>query len=512
MEEKENNNITNTYLLCHFCKNLYNKNNLINCSDDDCQEGFCKNCIEKYFKLFNSYPKLKEESNENGWICYKCQKLCNCQSCSIFFRNYEKQKFDNNNKKIMSFEDCPNEAKIINFNRDINKKNNNKINDSEINLLNKKNEIVFDFLNDKNYNTKKNTQNNENLYYQQYFNSFNNQNECELFYNNLINAANISLKRIISPFLRKKLIKIAILSEKYYYHKCKTIFLKKNCDICFKNEHCLNEILRFKNSKDFLNYLRYLYLCKYEIVDYSNDIFLNNKKELLNSFRDYEKENSTWSFHIPKILCKSCVLKIINKKNSFDIFKKILIDKDKNKEKINEDNIKVVIDNPPEKKEVKFHILEILKNEPKNEEKFNDPISEKRYDELRDILDILLQNIYKFILVVNSFNFQRYQHLFTLLEQDFKYFYEYLIKIQENIKYNLKSFIEFQENYGHQINEFIRSYHNSSNTEFLFQMNFMFSIKIQNKSFSEGIQENVEKFLKYSNDYLDNILKRIINK
>ena len=171
-----------------------------------------------------------------------------------------------------------------------------------------------------------------------------------------------------------------------------------------------------------------------------------------------------------------------------------------------------MIDNPPEKKEVKFHILEILKNEPKNEEKFNDPISEKRYDELRDILDILLQNIYKFILVVNSFNFQRYQHLFTLLEQDFKYFYEYLIKIQENIKYNLKSFIEFQENYGHQINEFIRSYHNSSNTEFLFQMNFMFSIKIQNKSFSEGIQENVEKFLKYSNDYLDNILKRIINK
>ena len=87
-----------------------------------------------------------------------------------------------------------------------------------------------------------------------------------------------------------------------------------------------------------------------------------------------------------------------------------------------------------------------------------------------------------------------------------------MIKIQENIKYNLKSFIEFQENYGHQINEFIRSYHNSSNTDFLFEINFMLSIKIQNKSCSEGIQENVEKFLKYSNDYLDNILKRIRNK
>ena len=218
-------------------------------------------------------------------------------------------------------------------------------------------------------------------------------------------------------------------------------------------------------------------------------------------------------------------MKIINKKNSFDIFKKILIDKDKNKindnnnidynktkEKINEDNIKIVNNNPTEKKEVKFRILEVLKNAPKNEEKFNDTISEKRYDELRDILDILLQNIYKFILVVNSFNFQRYLHLFTFFEQNFKYFYEYLIKIQENIKYNLKSFIEFQENYGHQINEFIRSYHNSSNTDFLFEINFMLSIKIQNKSCSEGIQENVEKFLKYSNDYLDNILKRIRNK
>ena len=29
---------------------------------------------------------------------------------------------------------------------------------------------------------------------------------------------------------------------------------KKNHEICFRKEHYLNEILRFKNSKDFLNY------------------------------------------------------------------------------------------------------------------------------------------------------------------------------------------------------------------------------------------------------------------
>ena len=504
MEEKENNNITNTYLLCHFCKNLYNKNNLINCSDDDCQEGFCKNCIEKYFKLFNSYPKLKEESNENGWICYKCQKLCNCQSCSIFFRNYEKQKFDNNNKKIMSFEDCPNEAKIINFNRDINKKNNNKINDSEINLLNKKNEMVFDFLNDKNYNTKKNTQNNENLYYQQYFNSFNNQNECELFYNNLINAANISLKRIISPFLRKKLIKIAILSEKYYYHKCKNIFLKKNCDICFKNEHCLNEILRFKNSKDFLNYLRYLYLCKYRILDYNHENFEKNKKELLLYYSNYDlNEKNNWSFHIPKIMCKSCLLKIINKKNSLEIFKNILIDKKIPNKTIDNKNKKQVNLKINNYKSLK--IFKILKN---NEQKINQnfiSISEKHYDELEDILNNLLQDIYKFILIIHILNKQKYENLFKNTNENLKKFSKYLSKLIEELTTNLKLFIDFSENYDHLINEILRIHHIYSEKLTFSSINYIFSIKIENKKNYLNIKSNIEKFLKYSKEFLYNI-------
>ena len=504
MEEKENNNITNTYLLCHFCKNLYNKNNLINCSDDDCQEGFCKNCIEKYFKLFNSYPKLKEESNENGWICYKCQKLCNCQSCSILFRNYEKQKFDNNNEKIMSFEDCLNEAKIINFNKDINKKNNNKINDSEINLLNKKNEIVFDFLNDKNYNTKKNTQNNENLYYQQYFNSFNNQNECELFYNNLINAANISLKKIISPFLRKKLIKIAILSEKYYYHKCKTIFLKKNCDICFKNEHCLNEILRFKNSKDFLNYLRYLYLCKYRILDYNHENFENNKKELLLYYSNYDlNEKNNWSFHIPKIMCKSCLLKIINKKNSLEIFKNILIDKKIPNKTIDNKNKKQVNLKINNYKSLK--IFKILKN---NEQKINQnfiSISEKHYDELEDILNNLLQDIYKFILIIHILNKQKYENLFKNTNVNLKIFSKYVSKLIEELTTNLKLFIDFSENYDHLINEVLRIHHIYSEKLTFSSINYIFSIKIENKKNYLNIKSNIEKFLKYSKEFLYNI-------
>ena len=509
MEDKKQlieENKDNYSLLCHFCKNLKNIHEMVICTGEECQESFCKDCIERNFKSIESFEELRNEYEENGWICYKCQRICKCNSCILLFENGNVKENKSNN--IF-------DSSLLN----LKKTNDFQINDFQNNFFNGKNNEIFEFLNDKNFNKSLTKNNGKYIYYYQP-----NNNLLGNLPTNLKNASN-SNKNSITPRLKKKLFKIAALCEHYYHHKCKSIYFKKNCEICYKNEHCLNELLRFKNSKDFLNYLRYLYLCKYEIVDYSNYIFLNNKKELLNSFRDYEKENSTWSFHSPKILCKSCVLKIINKKNSFDIFKKILIDKDKNKindnnnidynktkEKINEDNIKIVNNNPTEKKEVKFRILEVLKNAPKNEEKFNDTISEKRYDELRDILDILLQNIYKFILVVNSFNFQRYLHLFTFFEQNFKYFYEYLIKIQENIKYNLKSFIEFQENYGHQINEFIRSYHNSSNTDFLFEINFMLSIKIQNKSCSEGIQENVEKFLKYSNDYLDNILKRIRNK
>ena len=325
------NDTKDSFFQCHFCKNLKNINEIINCTDDSCQEGFCKECIEKNFSLFGTFKELKEEFDENGWICFKCRKKCNCHSCFPFYKKEE----NSNENDCKNYQNCLLNEKIITFKNNYNSEDKNE--DFQNNLLNEKNNKIFDFLNDKNFNDKnkkeKDNKNKEKIYYYQpNYNCLILPNGYKLLYNPYdLKFDNLTSNNGVSIRLKKKLLKIANLCERYYHHKCKNIYLKKNCEICFKNEHCLNELLRFKNSKDFLNYLRYLYLCKNEVVDYSHEIFSVNKKELLDYHRDYEKESNNWTFKIPKILCKSCIFKIINKKNSLEIFKKILIDKnDKN--------------------------------------------------------------------------------------------------------------------------------------------------------------------------------------
>ena len=516
-----------SFFQCHFCKNLKNINEIINCTDDSCQEGFCKECIEKNFSLFGTFKELKEEFDENGWICFKCRKKCNCHSCFPFYKKEE----NSNENDCKNYQNCLLNEKIITFKNNYNSEDKNE--DFQNNLFNEKNNKIFDFLNDKNFNDKnKKEKEKENLgknkekiiYYQPNCNYLILPNGYKLLYNPYdLKFDNLTSNNGVSIRLKKKLLKIANLCERYYHHKCKNIYLKKNCEICFKNEHCLNELLRFKNSKDFLNYLRYLYLCKNEVVDYSHEIFSINKKELLDYHRDYEKEINNWSFKIPKILCKSCILKIINKKNSLEIFKKILIDK-------NNKNNNAIVTNNIFKKQENLNLNEIknsIKNENKNEKKFQlfesikkeyssnlfQPIlsiSENQYKQLKDILDILLQNIYKFILVVNSLNKERFNHLFTFLNDEFIKFYNYLVQLHQVIKEKFKLLKEFQENFAHLINELIRNYHINSNKELFSGLNFLCLIKIENKSFSQGLEENINKFINFSEEFLNSFTKYMI--
>ena len=56
-----------------------------------------------------------------------------------------------------------------------------------------------------------------------------------------------------------------------------------------------------------------------------------------------------------------------------------------------------------------------------------------------------MTNIYKFILVIYSLNENRYRNLFTFFNQDFKVYYEHLIKLKKEIEANLDLFSEFQK-------------------------------------------------------------------
>lgn len=40
-------------LYCHLCSNLQDRNNALICTNDNCQEVFCKNCIKKMNKKNN---------------------------------------------------------------------------------------------------------------------------------------------------------------------------------------------------------------------------------------------------------------------------------------------------------------------------------------------------------------------------------------------------------------------------------------------------------------------------
>ena len=123
--------------------------------------------------------------------------------------------------------------------------------------------------------------------------------------------------------LKTKLIKVAKLCEHYYKHKCKSEIFHKECLICHENEFHTNEIVRFKNSDLFLDYLRYCVLCMNDTFNYNSRIYNKNKKEILEYQEEYTQNIMEWEFHIPKIICKSCLLITMNQNNFLPKIKNI---------------------------------------------------------------------------------------------------------------------------------------------------------------------------------------------
>ncbi len=470
------------YYMCHYCQKLKKINQVINCTDDDCQEGFCKECIEKYFHNIINLKELLEEVNENGWICFKCQKLCECDLCSKIknqqiLLNTEKKNFKYN---LNTQNELLNEAKLF-----YNLKNNIKLNtenEKSDNLLIFENNKIFDFLNDKNINEKKSNEKNEK--------KKNNENkeknrkksnkESSLIDKNSekknIKQNIIQSKNKIGKRLKLQLLKTAKLCEHFYRHKCKCQYFKKECIICSKNEHHINELLRFKNSKDFINYLRYIFLYNNEITDYKHENFKKNKKELLNFYQDFERGIILWSFNSPKIICKCCILNIVNEKNALERFKNYLAEDDNNK-------ISVIINYEESESDSSMS-------------KVPNYISEKLLINFQNILNIILQNIYKYILVMNYINKDIYYNIYQFQSKNYNLYLFYFNQIKSEIENTFKEYIKFQEYYQHNINEFIGIYHFYISKDS--QHNFLqkiFSLKIENNNNSEKIIDVIKKFI-----------------
>ena len=144
---------------------------------------------------------------------------------------------------------------------------------------------------------------------------------------------NVDIHTLKFPFARmyskikeknfKKLIKIAKQCELFYKHKCKNEYINKNCLNCSETYFHNNDLLRFINFEIFLYYMKYIFSISNDIMSYSIDNFINNQKDFEVIFHDFKKNNEMWKFNEPKILCKQCMFKLINKPNFFKNIKEI---------------------------------------------------------------------------------------------------------------------------------------------------------------------------------------------
>ena len=510
--EKLNHNIY--FILCHYCKQMKKPNNLINCTCEDCKESFCDTCINKIFNY--NYQVLKIEYEENGWICFKCRNLCKCKSCTNINNSL--------NENDLNYNFYP---KI--FNDPIEKGKNNltknitKINKEKNTKTIKPKIDILDILNDKNFKGKKIKEYAKNKIFieikeektneeNEYLNYYDSKNDASLIESLCKNyKPKHDPKEMKFPFiptikkfqsrLKIKLIKIAKTCEHYYRHKCKCECFKKKCLICDKLEHHTNELLRFKNSDDFINYLRYIYTCMNDVVDYKHKIFSENKEELFEFYKIYDKGTSNWSFSLPKTLCKLCLFEMVNCKNSLKKFKFYLDDNylkdNKNvfQNPINNSNIMKIILN--EKKEL---------NENKNKNKnIKDFQLGKYYDELDSILFALLTNVYKFIIIFYSFNQNRMQNFSFFDNQNYKIYYENIINFEKEIKNYIKLYNNFQVQYQNKMNDFFSYYYYKIPNNSIILIREFFQIKIENSNFSQKINELIEKFINKFTECLNDL-------
>ena len=126
-----------------------------------------------------------------------------------------------------------------------------------------------------------------------------------------------------------KLIKIAKQCELFYKHKCKNEYIIKSCINCSETYFHSNDLLRFINFEIFLYYMKYIFLISNDILAYSKKNFNINKRDLEEIFNNFKKADEQWKFSEPKIICKQCMFKLINKPHFFENIKEIFFENKK---------------------------------------------------------------------------------------------------------------------------------------------------------------------------------------
>ena len=167
----------------------------------------------------------------------------------------------------------------------------------------------------------------------------------------------------IKKKLKNKLIKNARKCEFYFKPKSENEeFVCAQCAYCLKKYFNYNELIRFVNFDDFIHYLKYIFYLSDKVTCYSIINYKSNKKSFDLLFSKFKKKEEKWDFNQEKILCKLCMLKLINKPEFMKKMKSILLHGENEKSyNINEGDI----------------IIELNSNENKNKNNKSNFIVEK---------------------------------------------------------------------------------------------------------------------------------------
>jgi hypothetical protein len=238
-----------------------------------------------------------------------------------------------------------------------------------------------------------------------------------------------------------------------------------------------------------------------DVVDYKHKIFSENKEELFEFYKIYDKGTSHWSFSLPKTLCKLCLFEMVNCKNSLRKFKYYLDDNyvknDKNNLENRIDNSNIMKNNLNDKKKLN-------KNKNINNQIFQ---FEKNYTELDSILFSLLTNVYKIIIIFSSFNQNRINNFSSFDNQNYKIYYENIILFEKEIKNSIKLYNNFQVQYQKKMNDFFTHYYYKIPNNSINIINDFFKIKIENSNFNQKINEMIEKFINKFTEYFYTLSK-----
>ena len=110
-----------------------------------------------------------------------------------------------------------------------------------------------------------------------------------------------------NDFLLKKKANIV---ENYYMNYSDEELFNVHCSKCYMNGFHKNELLYFKDRKTLIYYLKYCFIFLKKSLFMNHTIYMNNIYDLFEIDHTYF---IGFHFLIPKTICKSCFIQLINK-------------------------------------------------------------------------------------------------------------------------------------------------------------------------------------------------------